>query len=466
MMGKAQPPGMAVAVVYKGKQVYGKGFGVRKVGEPATVDADTVFQLASVSKSVGATVVAHEVGAKTVAWDAPAAQNLPTFKVADPYASSHATVGDLYAHRSGLPDHAGDLLEDIGYSREQILDRLALLSLDSFRASYHYTNFGLTAAAESVARAAGTDWATLSERAIYAPLGMTSTSSRFAEYAGRANRAWTHTKVNGSWQAAVVRDADAQSPAGGVSSSVNDLAKWMAMVLSSGKDAQGQQLVTPEALVPAITPQAVANPVAQAGARTGFYGYGFNNGVQPSAMTSVAHSGAFNAGAGTNFVMLPALDIGIVTLTNGSPFGAAEALNQEFLDLVQYGRATFDWWNLYRTALEGIAKPTGKYVGQTPPPSPTPAGSNAAYTGTYRNAYFGDVQVVEENGGLALRIGPKNLTWPLKHWDKDVFVFEPTGEMANPGTVSGATFTRNTAAATSIDIEYYDETGYGSFTRG
>ncbi len=58
-------PGMAVAVVHGGKTVYAKGFGVRDVskgdGPDNKVDADTVFQLASVSKSVGATVVAHEV---------------------------------------------------------------------------------------------------------------------------------------------------------------------------------------------------------------------------------------------------------------------------------------------------------------------------------------------------------------------------------------------------------------------
>ncbi len=56
-------PGLAIGVVRDGKIVYAKGFGVRKVGTNERVDANTVFALASISKSLSATVVAGEVGA-------------------------------------------------------------------------------------------------------------------------------------------------------------------------------------------------------------------------------------------------------------------------------------------------------------------------------------------------------------------------------------------------------------------
>ena len=68
-------PGMAVAVVLGGKTVYAKGFGVKDGSKGDSqdnkVDAATVFQLASISKSVGATVVAHEVTDNVVTWDTP-----------------------------------------------------------------------------------------------------------------------------------------------------------------------------------------------------------------------------------------------------------------------------------------------------------------------------------------------------------------------------------------------------------
>ena len=135
-------------------------------GAPETVDADTVFQIASLSKPVTATIVARQVQAGVVGWDTPVAKHLPWFKLKDPWVTTHVTIGDLLSHRSGLPDHAGDTLEDLGFDRRQVLERLRLLPLAPFRISYAYTNFGFTAGAEATAVASGKDWATLSEDAL------------------------------------------------------------------------------------------------------------------------------------------------------------------------------------------------------------------------------------------------------------------------------------------------------------
>ncbi|MFY2861433.1 serine hydrolase [Mycobacterium sp. THU-M104] len=163
-------PGMALAIVHGGKTLYAKGFGVRDASrgdDPDNrVDADTVFQLASVSKSVGATVVAHAVTEKVIAWDTPVASVLPWFSLSDPYVTGHVTVADFYSHRSGLPDHAGDQLEDLGYDRRQTLERLKYLPLGPFRNRYAYTNFGVSAAAEAVAAVAGKPWEELSAEVL------------------------------------------------------------------------------------------------------------------------------------------------------------------------------------------------------------------------------------------------------------------------------------------------------------
>jgi CubicO group peptidase (beta-lactamase class C family) len=147
------------------------------------------------SKSLGASVFAHQVGTGRIAWETPVVNHLPWLSLSDPWITTHLTIGDLYAHRSGLPEHAGDDLEDLGYDRRQVLERLRFLPLDPFRSTYAYTNFGITAAAEAVAVAAGTDWAALSEQVLYGPLGMRSTSSRFSDYIGRPNRAFPHVKT-------------------------------------------------------------------------------------------------------------------------------------------------------------------------------------------------------------------------------------------------------------------------------
>lgn len=464
MLERSGIPGLAVAVVHGGQTVYAKGFGLRHAGAPEPVDADTVFQIASLSKPVGASVVAGQVAAGTVAWDSPVREHLPWFALADEWVSARVTIGDLYAHRSGLPDHAGDDLEDLGHDRRTVLERLRLLPLHPFRAHYAYTNFGLTAAAEAVAQAAGQDWATLSAATLYRPLGMDSTSSRFADFEGRANRAHGHVPVEGGFEARYVRRPDAQSPAGGVSSNVRDMARWMAMILQQGRH-EGQELIAADALLPAITAQMISDPSPSPDARPGEYGFGFGVGVQPSGRVSLSHSGAFALGWASNFVMLPSLDLGIVLLSNAAPVGAVEALGMAFADLAQYGAVTRDWYAGYSVLMAAMLEPVGALVGVPRPADPAPPGPAEAYAGTYGNAYFGDAVIAAGPDGLHLSIGPDGRPLALAHWDGDTFTFQPDGENAPRGSLSRVDFLRQKGDATALTIEFLDENGLGTFRR-
>lgn len=463
LMASTKIPGMAVAVV-EGNQVrYAKGFGVANMTTGAKVNADTVFQLASVSKSVGSTVIARLVTDKVLAWDTPVAANLPGFALADPYVSANVTIADMYAHRSGLPEHAGDKIEDLGYGQAEILQRLRYIPLQPFRSTYDYTNFGLTAAAEAAAHKAGTDWPSLSQNMIYAPLGMSRTSSRYQDFLTRDNRAVGHVKVDGSWVVSPYpRQPDAQTPAGGVSSSVNDLAKWMSMLLAGGTTAAGRQLISADALTPAITPQIVSNPSASSADRAGFYGYGFNASVTEGGRTTFSHSGAFASGAGTTFMVMPSANVGIVVLTDAAPIGVAEALAGEFADRVQFGEVRHDWVKLYGDAFAGMSAPVGSLVGQQPPANPAAAQPLSAYTGRYANPLYGPVEVREVDGKLVLAMGPEGKTIRnLTHWDGNTFTFTLTNENAEPGTISKVSFD-----GARMVIEYYDdEANDGVFVR-
>ncbi|MEE3063371.1 MAG: serine hydrolase [Actinomycetota bacterium] len=463
LMRSTGVPGLSVAIVRDGKTVYAKGFGVKDAtkgnGPDNKVDADTVFQLASVSKSVGATVVAHEVATNVVTWDTPVSAKLGWFALSDPYVTGHVTIADLYSHRSGLPDHAGDKLEDLGYDRRQVLERLKYLPLAPFRSSYAYTNFGLTAAAEAVAAAAGKSWEDLSDEVLYRPLGMTSTSSKYADYLARPNRAVLHVKVGDKWEPRLQRDPDAQTPAGGVSSSTNDMARWLTMVMANGS-YNGQQITSPEALLPAITPQVVSSPASSPKARAGTYGHGFNTSVTSSGRTEYSHSGAFASGAATNFVAMPSEDIGIIALTNGAPYGIPEALTAQFMDLVQYGQIREDWPALYKHAIGWMNNAEGSLVGKQAPANPAPARPLTDYVGVYASDYWGPAVVTQNNGQLQLALGPKNRTFGLTHWDGDTFTFSITDENAPSGTISKAVFSGN-----SLNLEYYDSDKLGTFTR-
>jgi len=456
-------PGLAIAVVFQDKVVYAKGFGLRDVNTKAPVDADTVFQLASVSKPIGSTVVAELVGEGKITWDSKLNALDPTFEMSDPWVTREITVRDMYAHRSGLPDHAGDLLEDIGFTRAEILFRLRYQHPDSsFRSHYAYTNFGMTEGAVAAVKPYGLEWEEACAQKVYKPLGMTSTSSRYADFIARENKALGHVLVNGKWEQKFKRDPDAQSPTGGVSSSVNDVAKWIRLQLANGK-FDGKQIVSEKPLAETHHPHMLTgfNPFTD---MPTFYGLGWNVSYDQQGRLRLNHSGGFDLGAATFVNLIPAEQLGIVVLTNGRPLGIPEALGTIFADTALYGKPTQDWFPLYKQRFSDPAT-TGTALGHNyskSSASPAPALKNGAYLGNYVNDFFGDIAIVEKDGGLAIVEGPKKIAFPLKHYDRDTFTYETAGE--NAVGRSGVTFTIGPdGQATQVVVENLNAHGEGTF---
>src|SRR6184192_2446120 len=396
-------PGVAIAVVLQDKVLYAKGFGVRDVNTKTLVDADTVFQLASLSKPIGSTVVAELVGEGKITWDSKLSALDPSFAMFDPWVTREITIRDMYAHRSGLPEHAGDLLEDLGFTRAEILYRLRYQHPGSgFRAHYAYMHFGMPEGGVAAAKGYGLAWEEACEQKLYNPLGMTSTSSRYADFMARRNKALGHVLVDGKWVQKFKRDPDAQSPTGGVSSSVNDVAKWIRLQLADGK-FDGKQIVSEKPLAETHHPHMLTgfNPFTN---MPSFYGLGWNVSYDQQGRLRLNHSGAFALGAATLVNLVPAEQLGVVVLTNAYPIGIAEALGTTFVDTALYGKPTQDWFAIFKKAFSDPAA-VGTTLGfdySKPPTSPAPALKNSAYVGHYTSDYFGEISIIERDGGLAI----------------------------------------------------------------
>ena len=459
-------PGIAIAVVFKDQAVFAKGFGVREVGKPDLVDADTVFQLASVSKPIGSTVVAALVGEGLLSWESRISELDPGFQMHDAWVAREITVRDFYCHRSGLPEHGGDLLEDLGYSREEVLHRLRYQRPgSSFRSGYAYTNFGLTEGALAAAKSAGKEWEDVSEEKLYGPLGMSSTSSRFKDFVARENRALGHVEVDGKWVHKLQRDPDAQSPAGGVSSSVDDMAKWMRLQLAGGK-FEGKEIVKADALAQTHHPHMLTG-FSPLDGLPGFYGLGWNVSYDEEGRLRLSHSGAFELGAATVVALVPSEALGIVVLTNAFPLGVAEGLASTFLDYALHGKPTQNWLELYKQGFaQGVQAEKSRLGNYTKSPaSPALPSANSSYLGSYRNEYFGEICIVENDGELSIVLGPKRMTFPMKHWDRDTFTYEMQGELGE-GT-AGITFTMAPEGnARRVFVDNLNIHGAGIFDRG
>ncbi len=458
-------PGLAIAIVYKDKVAFAKGFGVRQVGNLEEVNADTVFQLASVSKSLASTVVAALIGDGKITWDSRLSDLDPTFEMPIPWVSREITLRDFFCHRSGLPDHAGDILEDIGYGRAEILYRLRFQKpVSSFRSKYAYTNFGLTEAGVAAARSVNKTWEDLSDEKLYKPLGMKSTSSRYSDFHLQANKALGHVLVDGKWVQKYQRDPDAQSPAGGASSSVNDLAKWMILQIAKGKFKEAQ-IVQSTALEETHRPHMMTQYSPISGLPE-FYGLGFGVSYDQSGRLRLGHSGAFSRGASTAFTMVPSEGVGICVLTNAYPIGVSEGLTSTFIDLALNGKPSQDWFPLYKQifsdpALLGVSDGSAYKTAKV---SARAALKNEAYVGKYQNDFFGELEIRNLNDGLAMVVGVNNPPYPLKHFDGDTFIYHADSE-----DLSGSSGLRFSVApdgsADSVLVENFDEDGQGSFKR-
>jgi CubicO group peptidase (beta-lactamase class C family) len=435
-MQKTKLPGLAVAVVYKGQLVFIKGYGVRKLGDPAKVDGDTVFEIASVSKPIASTIVASLVGTGEVSWDDRIQALEPNFALSNPAATAQVTIRDLFAHRSGLPTDAGDYLEDLGYSRPQILHQMRLVPLVSqFRDTYNYSNFGLTEAAIAVALKTGKTWEELAQERLYAKIGMGSTSSRYSDYENNPNKAALHYLQDGVYKNWFVREADSESPAGGVSSNVRDLAKWMELQLNNGA-FHGNQIVDRTALDETHKPQickAGVGPYAPGQCPgNNFYGLGWNVSHDAQGRLQLSHSGAFDSGGATAVYLLPSEQIGIVALTNGTPIGIPESVCLTFLDYFKYGSPKNDYLALFRPIFDGMVREThdgSKDYSKLPPPqNSSPGGALSGYMGTYVSPYYGELHIVVEKNRLILRLPPRSAYYELTHWDGDTFTYYFTSE--------------------------------------
>ncbi len=471
---RSKVPGLAVAVVSHDAVLYEGGFGVRDVSTGVNVDTDTVFELASLSKPLSATIVAKAMTENPeLSWSTPVRTFMPDFALDDTYVTQNATIGDFFAHRTGIPTGGGDDLEDLGFDRDYILDHLREIPLQPFRSTYQYSNFGLRAGAQAVAASRGQTWEQTAQELLFTPLGMTSTSMSHADYLAADDRAVLHARIgDDDFQPLFDRDADAEAPAGGASSTVGDLATWMQLLLSDGQRG-GSAFIATGPLNEALSAQIVSSHPGDLDQRPGHYGFGINVGSGAGGRVTLSHSGAFGLGAATAATLVPDLDLGIVVLTNGAPVGLPEAVVQTFLDEVMYGHSTRDWVDTMHGFFASYNAPSGDLAGMQAPADAAASGPVADYTGTYVSPYFGTLTVTSAGTGLRGSLGPKGETaFDITPWDGDTMAYVPTGENALPGSLSSVVFTSADGRVTSVTLTFLNRyaqiptpSGLGVFTR-
>ncbi len=417
-------PGLALALVRHDSVIYARGYGVRALGRPEPVDARTIFGIGSSSKAFTAAAVAMLVDDKKVSLDAPAATYLPTFQLFDPVASREITVRDLLSHRSGLA--RGELVwYGSGYDRDEILRHVRYLQPSwTFRSQFGYQNIMYVAAGQVAAHAAGASWDEFVATRIFAPLGMTSSSTTIRGLERQPDVATPHGEVDDTVRVATRRNFDNIGPAGSINSNAVDMAQWVRLQLGGGAYG-GRQLIsrrmvtemhTPQILVPLDTAAKRINP------ETHFSTYGLGWFVEDYRGHEVWHHGGNVDGFTALVGMLPDEQLGVVVLTNMNGSGLPMALMRRVFD-AQLGAPARDWSGVMHTRTEELmarAKKARQALEARRVPNTRPSLPLPAYAGTYVDSLYGAVTVREAGGKLSLEYGP---SWrgDLQHWHFDVF---------------------------------------------
>lgn len=433
-------PGIAVAIVKDGQVVWAKGYGERELGKPAKVDADTLFAIASNTKAFTSASLSILADRGKLSMDDKVIDHLPWFQMSDPYVTREMTIRDLLSHRSGLGLGAGDMLfwPATDYSTEDVVRRLRYVPLStSFRSAYAYDNILYAVAQLVIEKVSGQKYADFVRENIFVPVGMDHTRIN-SDALGKndSNVAVGHAKFNFSELKPVpAMSWSNNSAAGGIYASVNDLSKWMIVQLNGGvlgTDADGKErrlfsaarqremwsMITPIPVRPASVPE-----LAAASPQFNGYGEGWNI-SDYRGRKLIWHTGGW-PGQVSRLTLVPELKLGVVVLTSQEVGAAFTAPTLRALD-AYFDAPKTDWTAAYAIAVkksesgadEGWGKHQAARTKNAPPSLPL-----SGYAATYRDPWYGDVLVANENGKLVMRFTrTRQLVGDLEPWQHDTFL--------------------------------------------
>jgi CubicO group peptidase (beta-lactamase class C family) len=367
-------PGVAVGVLdADGPRAW--GFGVTNVDHPLPVDPDTVFEIASITKTMTATVAARLAAEGRLDLDAAVRHYLPEFHVADAAVSQSVTVRDLFTHTAGW---FGEYLAPTGRGDDAIAKGVAsMTTLEQISpvGTFSYNNVSLVVAGRVIEVVSGRTYRDAVRELLFQPVGMDRSAFDAADVlyervaAGHTVRDGTAVRVRNR-----LSDSSSGDPVGGVRSTVNDLLRYARFHLGDGRSADGRAVLPAEALRSMRAPRVPTGPLGHVG---------LSWFLDDRGRTTVASHGGATVAHMSQLALVPDRGAALVILTNGANGVRLCADVQEWL--------LRDWLGLPARATPAVLERQ---------PDVT------AYAGRYW-APLSDVALSAENGGLVMRVAWK-----------------------------------------------------------
>ncbi|HTE12223.1 MAG TPA: serine hydrolase, partial [Chitinophagaceae bacterium] len=403
-----QVPGAAVCIIKDGKVVLMKGYGVKEINGTDKVDENTLFMIGSNSKAFTATALAMlDAGqAGKFSLDDKVTKWIPEFALDNKAAGEQAIIRDLLCHRIGFQTFQGDFTYwTSNLTRKEVIEKMRhIKAMYPFRTTWGYTNAAFLTAGEIIPKVTGMQWEDYLKEKIFIPLGMNNTLALSKDYPSAPNKCQPHTIDNGKLIKIPICAIDNLAAAGSISSSVNDMSKWVLMQLNNGK-LDGKQIIPAAALAQTRLPHSILGNGGHLFNKGHFALYGLGWFLEEySGRKIVSHTGGVN-GFVTSVTMIPEENLGIIVFTNTDQNAFYEALKWEIAD-AYLGNTYRNYSQVYlaRAAIKNeVAEKKDKVLQDSAALKPAASLPLTAYAGNYFNDVYGDMTVVMENKELRMK---------------------------------------------------------------
>ncbi len=309
--------GMAVSVVHGDRVLLERGFGHTQAGRSETVEADTAFRLASLSKAFAGTLAALLVEEGALSWDTRVADHLPAFALARADTAMGTTAADLLSHTVGLGFHTFDreLEDDQPYPLlAQRLGEAPMLCPDG--RCYAYQNIAFSLIGDLAFAVTGDFFTHLVEKKIFHPLGMYGATYGREGLEGSPSWARPHVMAGGRFVALRPKENYYRvPPAAGVNASARDMSQWLMAQMGRQPEVLSPALLEEIQKARVATPSELRSvPWRRERLRAAHYGLGWRV-FDYADETLVFHGGAVQGYRGL-IGFLPEHGFGIAILVN------------------------------------------------------------------------------------------------------------------------------------------------------
>lgn len=324
--------GAAATIVHAKDKPYTLTYGVKKVDTEDSVDLNTVFRLASISKGFAGVLACQLDEQGKLPLDAHVNEYLRDFELKDSVNTNDLSIRHLLNHTSGLVPHAYDNLAEAGQGIGDILPRLKEVDIAAPPGRlYGYQNVLFSLIDTIAALGTNKPYADLLSEYIFRPLGMKNASAGFGSLVWNPNVAFPHYSRNGEFFPLPLHSGYYNLlPAAGVNASIEDVGKWLKALLGHPPGALSA------AVLQKISSPQVETPLRNAYTRNWdpidgrYYSFGWR--IFDYKGYRIMYHGGYVRGYRAEIAFCPELDLGLAFLQN-SPNGIASRFVPYFLNL-------------------------------------------------------------------------------------------------------------------------------------